>query len=733
MKYGAAVDQKNERGSTALHYAIGCDYDSFTSRLRCESMKTNTSTVEALLSAGADVNAMDASGYSPLYLACERGEHEIVKLLLSRGANPNVKATKRPKYPIHAACRRQHYDLIKLLLEVNADVAVRGECGKTALHGVLESTSRQSSDSGDASVLDMVQLLLDRGANVNAVSADGETPFYVACSKGLTPVVDKMLECGAKLDGSSGKKLPLIVACRNKHVPVVQLLLSNGANPDISEAGGNRWHRALPLHIAAADSSSELLELLLKHGASVNITDEEGSTALHRGVEEYRVTTSPYADEAKATSNAKSAVDILLENRADVNIVNDRGETPLYTAVSKGLLDIVSKMLQKYGGNPNILPSKNKSALVAACEKRNVDLVDMLLKNGADPNLTSVSQSGWESKYLPLSTAAAQGNSDDIIVLLINAGADVNAINSEGKTVLCTATETMMNRYRYESSDTLLSTARLLLEHGADLNVLRPDGRSLLYLLMSTIGVAQRRGYPTPLGLVELLQLLVKHGAILSDVFSLLKEDVDRQSQRVLQDLATFDGSCQLVVDLFRAGAGFQVLARCCESAATLPREARSIRLCQAAVLAGYTPGSAELQDLQSATADRSLLDQLANWMNEDRQNVPSLLRLCRVVIRKQLSVAAQHRSILPAIDKLPLPNTVKMYLQFDGTLTEVDLSVNKELCNEETSAENRRQLVGLSVSAYAGSDSDNDFYYDSDSDYWRYHRSDSDDDDFRW
>jgi len=399
--------------------------------------------------------------------------------------------------------------------------------------------------------------------------------------------------------------------------------------------------------------------------------------------------------------------------------------------VSKGLLDIVSKMLQKYGGNPNILPSKNKSALVAACEKRNVDLVDMLLKNGADPNLTSVSQSGWESKYLPLSTAVAQGNSDEIIVLLINAGADVNAINSEGKTVLCTATETMMNRYRYESSDT--STARLLLEHGADLNVLRPDGRSLLYLLMSTIGVAQRSGYPTPLGLVELLQLLVKHGAILSDFFNLLKEDVDRQSQRVLQDLATFDGSCQLVVDLFRAGAGFQVLARCCESAATFPREARSIRLCQAAVLAGYTPGSAELQDLQSATADRGLLDQLANWMNEDRQNVPSLLRQCRVVIRKQLSVAAQHRSILPAIDKLPLPNTVKMYLQFDGTLTEVDLSVNKELFNEETSAENRRQLVGLSVSAYAGSDSDNDFYYDSDSDYWRYHRSDSDDDDFRW
>jgi len=201
--------------------------------------------------------------------------------------------------------------------------------------------------------------------------------------------------------------------------------------------------------------------------------------------------------------------------------------------------------------------------------------------------------------------------------------------------------------------------------------------------------------------------------------FNLLEHDVDRLPQRVLKDLATFDGSCEFVVDLFRAGAGFQLIARCCKSAATLPREARSIRLCQAAVLAGYTPGSAELRNLQSATGDRGLLDQLANWINEDRQNVPSLLRQCRVVIRKQLSVAAQHRSILPAIDKLPLPNTLKMYLQFDGTLTEVDLSVNKELCNEETS-----------VSAYAGyiSDSDDDFYYDTDNDYWR-SQSDSDDD----
>jgi len=74
--------------------------------------------------------------------------------------------------------------------------------------------------------------------------------------------------------------------------------------------------------------------------------------------------------------------------------------------------------------------------------------------------------------------------------------------------------------------------------------------------------------------------------------------------------------------------------------------------------------------------------------LNEDRQQVPSLLRQCRVVIRRQLSVAVHFQSILPAIEQLDLPHIVKLYLQFDGPLTEVDLSVKKELQTTETTEE---------------------------------------------
>ena len=214
--------------------------------------------------------------------------------------------------------------------------------------------------------------------------------------------------------------------------------------------------------------------------------------------------------------------------------------------------------------------------------------------------------------------------------------------------------------------------------------------------------------------------------------------DISRQSLQssgILAALATFDGRHEFIVDLFRAGAGFQLTAFCCNAVATIPQEAKSISLCQAAVLAGYSPCAEELQRLQLAAASDNtaghLIQQLVNWLNEERQQVPSLRRQCRVAIRQQLSVAVHFQTILPAIEELPLATNLKLYLKFDGILTEVDLSVEKELQTSEatgkTSPENRRPSLSL-LDFY-------DFFvdyrynaYDSDDDYYYYGRDCSDD-----
>jgi len=361
-------------------------------------------------------------------------------------------------------------------------------------------------------------------------------------------------------------------------------------------------------------------------------------------------------------------------------------------------------MLQVYGGNPN-KGSLDKRPLVAVFLRQDVELVDMLLKHGADPNLASMSYRN--SKYeLPLLFFAVDKDNSDIIVLLLNAGARVNAVNHEGRSVVCFAVEKLTSSYYHQSTEKMrkkLSTIRLLLQYGADINMLMPDGHSPLYIVVTAMAEARIRGNRFR-RYVELLQLLVKHGAMLRDSSSQLGDDICGQSlgSGSLKALATFDGEHEFIVDLFRAGAGFQLIAFCCNVVATSPWQAKSICLCQAAVLAGYSPSDEELQDLQLAAARENaadgVLEQLVNWLNEDRQQVPSLLRQCRVVVRRLLSVAVHYQTILPAIDELEVLNKVKQYLQFDGTISEVNLSVNNELqspdTSQETSVESRHQLL---------------------------------------
>lgn len=147
--------------------------------------------------------------------------------------------------------------------------------------------------------------------------------------------------------------------------------------------------------------------------------------------------------------------------------------------------------------------------------------------------------------------------------------------------------------------------------------------------------------------------------------------------------LAPFDGRQEFALDLLRAGAGFHLLAVCCNFAAENAHETKLIGLCQAAVLAGYIPSAGEVEYIRRrAVGGRSadLMQKLVNWLDKDSQQPPSLLRQCRLVIRRRLSAVVQFQTILPAIQQLDLPDVMRDYLQFDGALNEVDLSVKKEL-----------------------------------------------------
>jgi len=541
--------------------------------------------------------------------------------------------------------------------------------------------------------------LLEKTVNINTLT-EGQTPLSAACKAGHKCVVSLLLENGAdpNVPNDFGTT-PLHFAVSSGKTEFVRSLLSYGANPNIAAVLPHITWCWYPLHAACSDLRGsiryEVVKLLLAYNADVNVRDEFGETALHYAV-------SLYSTGSDKTSDL---VQLLVDAGADVNAPSEVRDTPLYNACSNGLESTVKKMLECGARVDGI--NGRKLPLSAACRNGHMSVVQLLLANGANPNPQgNANQYPYSGKpdESPLVEACLFQNVE-LVDMLLKHGADPNLtspsshLHSKYKYPLCVVVENVINSGYYQSTKEMrskLSTVSLLLQHGANVNMPMPGGRSLMHLTVTALAKAGkwRREIEYRTCLVELLQLTVKHGAQLHDsCFDLGVDNHPRAAKsRTLLALANFDGEDKFVVDLFRAGAGFRLLAHCCIDvfSAGFPWEEKFTGLCQAAVLAGYVPSDGELEKLEkarddilkydsgtdgeNASADR--IQQLLNWLNEDRQQVPSLQRQCRVVIRRQLSAAARFQSILPAIDKLPLPTILKLYLQFDGPLSEFDLNV---------------------------------------------------------
>ena len=630
--------------------------------------------VRELLKRGVDVNFMTEAG-TPLFAACEIGSVDAARLLLQYGAYPDFATSER--IPLLKACEARRCDIAKLLLEHGAYVHATDREIKSALHYAVDSISADDSNPD----LSEVNLLLDYGADINTSSSSGETPLYIACSKGLTTTVQRMLKCGAKVDGSKYKKSPLNIACKMKHKALIDLLLNGEADPNIPEETLNST--SYSLHIAAADNNIEFLSLLLNHGANVNVVDFSGNSALHHFMMHIRPNSMIRGSRQISKRYYEVGLDILLKVGADVNIVNSSGETPLYLAVKESLLVAVNKMLSR-GGNPNV-HDRGKVPLGVACQKKNVRLIKTLVKGGADPNLTTAdSESELTVRYeLPLCIAVQKGNRE-LAELLLNRGAKVNVLSPRGQSALQLALEKLTNVYYYRSMQTELDTilmAKLLLEHSADVNQPTARGSSPLSRLIECtvyVGLSEERSVVNEA--IKVINIIISNGAILADSKSNLAFYTVQGQLKILKCLCAWRCTDQIVIELFKAGAGFKLLA--CfyrhHSAVRGVYEAKSVRLCQAVVMAGCRPSKDEIDEFQhSVESGEEVIPQYAqllSWLNEDRQQAPSLMRQCRVAIRRQLSSASCYRTILPAIDQLPLPRSLQQYLKFEGCYTEVDI-----------------------------------------------------------
>jgi ankyrin repeat protein len=424
----------------------------------------------------ADVDAVEADGTSALHWAAHFGDAELVAALLAAGADATA-ANRYGMTPLHVAAVEGDAVVIEQLLAAGADASAALPEGET----VLMTAARTGAPAA-------LRALLARGADVEARDAfHGESALIWAAAENHAEAVRVLVEHGADVDGRSAR---LTIEPRQRRAG--QSILPLGS-----------W---TPLMYAARENSLAAGEALVGSGASLDAVDPDGATAL-----------------VIAIINAHyEFAELLLRAGADPNVVDaEAGMGPLYAAVDMhrlavghgrgnpvpvGLMtavDIVQLLLER-GADPNaqlkrpILQRQHTfgdgtlgagaTPLMRAAKSGDIELVRVLLAAGADPKQTLPNGTtalmlaaglGWRNGS-PLAPSYDQGSEEEAVEtleLLLSLGLDLAAANEAGDTALHAAVGG-------RGSEAIV---RFLLERGAD--PLAANGRQ-----QTPLSIAEARG-----------------------------------------------------------------------------------------------------------------------------------------------------------------------------------------------------------------------------------------------
>jgi ankyrin repeat protein len=254
--------------------------------------------LEQLLVQGADVNAKDDSGATPLLHASVNSDVRMMELLIKHGANVSA-ATKTGGNALSSSLHDP--EKVKLLLKHGANISGEAIFAAAAIPRGA-SVMRLFADAGAELNLnkngfttlmaasrsaspDMFQILIAKGADARARSRIGFTALYGAASwRGAEPIIRFLLQEGASpnvrvdLSGPANDVItPLMGAAMHGDAPTVQALLDNGADPNAQ--GGDFGRTALLL--AATTGSEATVKLLVERGARVSASDWLGNSPLH--------------------------------------------------------------------------------------------------------------------------------------------------------------------------------------------------------------------------------------------------------------------------------------------------------------------------------------------------------------------------------------------------------------------------------------------------------------------
>ncbi|KAF3029392.1 hypothetical protein E8E15_009450 [Penicillium rubens] len=445
----------------------------------CE--RGNLEAVVKLLDSGADLEIAGDNEHTPLQAAACNGHAEVVKLLLEKGLNTH-NGSDGSKTPLYCACSNGHHQVVQMLLQREPDMIDRQDRWIPLV---------AASDGG---FLGIVQLLIQKGANVNVPTGSGRTPLYCACNAGHSEVMRLLLDEGAEIEYCCQDEWTAVnVASYRGFLDIVLLLIERGADINVQNEYGNT-----PLYNSCCTGHIEVVRQLLDKGADIN-----------------RSNTFKWAPMNMASDQGLlDIVRLLIERGADINVQDEFGRTPLSCACYRGHVEVV-KTLVLSGADLETANQDGFTPLNVASERGFLDIVTILVNKGV--SLGSGAPDGWTSLHL-----ASWDGYVDIVTLLLEKGAAIDNAKSDGWTSLHVA-----------SWDGYVDIVTLLLEKGAAIDSAKSDGWTSLH-------VASERGY------VDIVTLLLEKGAAI---------DSATPDGWTPLHLASWDGSVDIVTLLLEKGA----------------------------------------------------------------------------------------------------------------------------------------------------------------------------------
>lgn len=441
-----------------------------------------------LLEAGADRKAKQGGrpGYTALELAAESGNEGVVRILLEKSDSHHFDVSERESALVLAAknwhpkaahmliddeIRQQALNtalfeavgpltwdyiipeppevaeegwamqiaVLKLLMDAGANPNFREQhSGQTALHRA----------AGDAGMREAVQLLLERGADVHISDLDGRTPLFQAVRS--LAIVKLLIQKGAVVTVTDNSMwTPLHRSAFYGPSPVVQFLLDHEADPVAKDAD-----KETPLHKAAEGCQTDIIRILTEYGADVNERTSNDWTPLIFAANDERLPEERF-----------STVNFLLERGADVRAQTMEGWTALHRAVVCQDLALVELLLQ-HGADTTAEAASHMAKEFFTGARLREHMETLRVSEGSDlnPLVSHETALHWVAERGPR----------EVVQLLLDYGADVNARDSSGATPLIRA----VKNGKVQGWEINPDVIKLLLENGAEEQVKDVEGKT---------------------------------------------------------------------------------------------------------------------------------------------------------------------------------------------------------------------------------------------------------------